>query len=117
MSPSEIGTFTTTSREDGIVVVHVDGMIGGENRQVLKQLVLDALAIPGTRRIVLDCALCTYIDSSGLGALVSIVRRCREARADFVVAALNEDLRELMRTTALDVLLELLDTVDRAVAA
>jgi hypothetical protein len=43
MSPSDGATFRITPRENGTVVVHVDGTLGYENRQQLKQLVLDAL--------------------------------------------------------------------------
>jgi anti-anti-sigma regulatory factor len=96
MSPSDGATFRITPRENGTVVVHVDGTLRYENRQQLKLLVLDAL---------------------GAGETKKISRHCREAQAGLLIAALNEDMRLLIQQVRLDVLLQLVDTVDRAVAA
>ena len=45
-----------------------------------------------------------YIDSSGLGVLVSLSKKIREQGGDLRLAGLNEDLQSLFELTKLDTL-------------
>ncbi len=103
-------------RSDHVLVVTVDGQLVVTNRQEFKQAVLDAVA-DGARTVVVDFANAGYIDSSGLGALVSLSKRIREAGGDLRLAALNEDLRTLFELTRLDALFPLYPSRDDALAA
>lgn len=100
--------FTETRDAGGVVVVAVEGQLIVANRQELKQLLQDALD-RGDRRFVLDFTP-AYIDSSGLGALVSVNRKVREAGGELRLAGLNEDLRALFELTKLDTLFTIADT-------
>ena len=106
--------FTLESK-DGLLVVTVDGQLVVANRQEFKQLVLDEVE-RGARQVVVDFAGTAYIDSSGLGALVSLGKRIREAGGELRLAALNEDLRTLFELTRLDTLFPLYASRDDAVA-
>ena len=57
-----------TSKNNGVVVVDVDGQLIVGNRQELKQKVLDELE-GGERKFLIDFSNTGYIDSSGLGVL------------------------------------------------
>ena len=70
--------FSQTKDASGVTVVQVEGQLIVGNRQELKDLVQAALD-RGERRILIDFSRTGYIDSSGLGALVSISKRIREA--------------------------------------
>ncbi len=97
------------SRTDDTVVVTVEGQLVVTNRQEFKQAVLEA-AEQGARRVVVDFSHSGYIDSSGLGALVSLSRRLREAGGELRLVGLNEDLRTLFELTRLDALFPLYAT-------
>lgn len=99
----------TVTREDGICVVDVEGQLIVGNRQELKQRVLDQLE-NGDRTFVIDFARTGYIDSSGLGVLVSLSKKIREQGGDLRLAGLNEDLRTLFELTKLDTLFTITDT-------
>ncbi len=101
--------FNETRDAGGVVVVAVEGQLIVANRQELKQLLQDALD-RGDRRFVLDFTPTAYIDSSGLGALVSVNRKVREAGGELRLAGLNEDLRALFELTKLDTLFTIADT-------
>lgn len=105
----------TTSQHDDVTVIRIDGQLTVGNRQELKTAVQDALD-RGGRKLLLDCTSTGYIDSSGLGALVTIARRVREAGADMRIAGLNEDLRSLFELTKLDTLFEIHPDTERALA-
>jgi len=108
--------FSVSEGARDVTVVAVGGQLIVANRQELKQIVQDALD-RGARRIVLDFTPTAYIDSSGLGALVSISKRVREAGGDLRLAGLNEDLRSLFELTKLDTLFAISDTPAQALAA
>jgi anti-anti-sigma factor len=69
--------FPATKSADDITTVTVEGQLIVANRQDLKQVVQDALD-GGARKLLLDFTPTAYIDSSGLGALVSINKKVRE---------------------------------------
>ena len=100
----------------GVVIVGVDGQLIVGNRHDLKKRILDAME-SGDRRFVVDFSQTGYIDSSGLGVLVSLAKKIREAGGDLRLAGLNEDLRTLFELTKLDTLFAIVSTVDEAVAA
>lgn len=96
-----------------VTVVNVQGQLIVGNRQELKQRVLEELE-HGARRFVIDFANTGYIDSSGLGVLVSLSKKIREQGGALRLSGLNEDLRTLFELTKLDTLFEIADTRDQA---
>ena len=97
-------------------VVQVQGQLIVGNRQELKDLVLARLE-KGARNFVIDFAGTGYIDSSGLGVLVSVSKKIREARGELRLASLNEDLQTLFELTKLDTLFQIRDDLEEALAA
>ena len=101
------------SKQSGVTVVDVDGQLIVGNRQELKQKVLEELEV-GSRKFVIDFANTGYIDSSGLGVLVSLSKKIREQGGELRLAGLNEDLRTLFELTKLDTLFMIADSRDQA---
>ncbi len=101
------------TRKGDVVVIEVEGQLIVGNRQELKQKVLDE-AEAGARKILVDFAGAGYIDSSGLGVLVSLAKRLRELGGDLRLANLNDDLQTLFELTKLDSLFQIADTRERA---
>src|ERR671918_840595 len=106
-------TFTLTKQRQGVVIVGVDGQLIVGNRQDLKQKILDALD-GGARKFVIDFSKTGYIDSSGLGVLVSLSKKIREQGGELRLAGLNDDLQTLFELTKLDTLFAIADTRERA---
>jgi anti-sigma B factor antagonist len=90
-----------TERRGDWIVVHVPSQLIAENRQELKQLVLDEIEA-GSRRVEIDVANTGYIDSAGLGVLVSLSKTLRERGGALRMSHLNSDLRTLFKLTRLD---------------
>src|SRR5712691_518606 len=109
-------SFSLQQHKNGVVVVGVDGQLIVGNRQELKQKVLDALD-GGARKFVVDFTKTGYIDSSGLGVLVSLSKKIREQSGDLRLAGLNEDLQTLFELTKLDTLFAITRTPEEALAA
>lgn len=109
-------TFSLRKEAGGVVVVTVDGQLIVGNRQELKQQVIDALD-GGARKFIVDFTRTGYIDSSGLGVLVSLSKKIREQNGDLRLAGLNEDLQTLFELTKLDTLFTITRTTQEALAA
>ena len=107
-------SFTVVKEVDSLVI-DVEGQLVVTNRQEFKQVVLDEVE-RGARSFVVDFTRSAYIDSSGLGALVSLGKRIRESGGDLRLAGLNEDLRTLFELTRLDALFPLFATRADALA-
>ena len=108
--------FSQTRDANGVAVVQVEGQLIVGNRQELKDLIQAALDA-GDRRVLIDFSRTGYIDSSGLGALVSLSKRIREAGGELRLSGLNEDLRSLFELTKLDTLFAIADTPQQALAS
>lgn len=105
----------TKVQNDGVAVLKVEGQLIVGNRQELKGMVQDGLD-RGERKFVIDCTQTGYIDSSGLGALVSLSKKVREQGGELRIAGLNEDLRALFELTKLDTLFHISPTAAEALA-
>ncbi|MGH7568899.1 MAG: STAS domain-containing protein [Gemmatimonadales bacterium] len=109
-------SFSLKKDPRGVVVVGVEGQLIVGNRQELKQRVLDSLD-GGARKFVIDFSRTGYIDSSGLGVLVSLSKKIREQGGDLRLAGLNDDLQTLFELTKLDTLFAITKTSEEALAA
>ncbi|MDQ2891352.1 MAG: STAS domain-containing protein [Gemmatimonadota bacterium] len=103
----------TLKKSGDVVVVDVEGQLIVGNRQELKQKVLDELE-KGERKFLIDFAQTGYIDSSGLGVLVSLSKKIREHGGELRLADLNDDLQTLFELTKLDTLFQIAETRERA---
>lgn len=103
----------TVTQSDSVTVVDVEGQLIVGNRQELKQKVLEELE-GGARKFVIDFSDTGYIDSSGLGVLVSLSKKIREQGGELRLSSLNEDLRTLFELTKLDTLFTIADSREAA---
>lgn len=106
----------SATKDRGVYIVHVDGQLIVGNRQELKAAVQEALE-QGERKFLIDFSRTGYIDSSGLGALVSISKRVREQNGELRLSGLNEDLRSLFELTKLDTLFSIAETAEQALGS
>lgn len=96
------------SQNGDVTLIEVEGQLIVGNRQELKQQVLEQLE-GGDLKFVVDFANTGYIDSSGLGVLVSLSKKIREQGGELRLSSLNDDLRTLFELTKLDTLFRIAD--------
>lgn len=105
-------TFSVHNKED-VTVVAVNGQLTVGNRQEFKEKVLAEME-SGARKLLVDFSDTDYIDSSGLGVLVSISKQMRNRSGKLRLAAMNEDLRTLFELTKLDSLFDISESLEDA---
>jgi anti-sigma B factor antagonist len=97
--------------EHGAVVVGVDGPLDVRTRQELMDLILGALE-RGEQRFRLDFSRTGFVDSAGLGVLVSLHKRVGDRGGSLALTGLNDEFRNLLALTRLDTLLRIADGGD-----
>ncbi|MHC5615373.1 MAG: STAS domain-containing protein [Nostoc sp.] len=75
----------------------VDGIRGNELRREVSNIVAD-----GAKILLLDLKGVNFIDSSGLGALVSAMQMMRNANGKLFVCSVSDQVRMLFELTKMD---------------
>lgn len=100
----------TTRDEDGVAVVNLEGRIVlGEETSALRQTVKGLLG-EGKKIIILNLLFVTFIDSTGLGALVAAHSSAKSAGASLRLCDLGPRLSELLQITKLYTVFEIYDS-------
>ena len=94
-------------------VLRVDERLDSENVDELKEKALSILDI-GSGAIVLDMSDTKFIDSIGLGALVSILKKTAQKDMKIVLCSLSPQVRQIFELTRLYRLFDIYDSVDTA---
>jgi anti-sigma B factor antagonist len=108
-------SINTKSREvDGVTVVDISGKITlGEASTALRAAVAAALA-KGSKKILLNLADVSYVDSAGLGELVSAYTTVKNAGGSLKLLNLTKKVSDLLVITKL---VTVFDTSDNEAAA
>ena len=89
------------SEKGDLTLIRIGSQLIVGNRQQLKETVLEQLE-RGSRKFIVDFSKTDYIDSSGLGVLVTLSKKIREEGGELSLAELSEDLRILFELTRID---------------
>jgi anti-sigma B factor antagonist len=106
------------SREvDGVTVLDLSGRITlGEGSVQLRDSIRDLIG-KGQRRILLDLGDVNYIDSSGLGELVSAYTSARNQGATLKLLKLTKKVHDLLQLTKLYTVFDIYDDEASAIAS
>ena len=78
---------------------------------------LNAMIKKKPERIVIDLSRTTYIDSSGMAALILGLQEVEAYGGQFVLSGLQETIRSILETSRLDGIFRIFPDVDAALAA
>jgi anti-sigma B factor antagonist len=107
----------STRQVDGITVVDLSGRITlGEGSVVLRDTVRDLLA-KGDKRLLLNLGEVTYIDSSGIGELVSAFTTVRNQGGELKLLNLTKKVHDLLQITKLYTVFDVKDDEAAAIAS
>lgn len=104
----------STRTIEGIMVVDVSGRLvfgeeSGHLRETVKKL------IPVYKQIVMNMKAVQYIDSGGLGTLISLYSSCRASGGELKLASLSARTLELLQITKLLTVFDIRETETDAV--
>ena len=106
----------STRQIQDVTVVDLSGQIKlGEGSSVLRDTVKDLLS-KGHRKILLNLGEITYIDSSGIGELISAFTSVRNQGGDLKLLHLTKKIHDLLQITKLYTVFDVKDDEAEALA-
>ena len=96
-----------------VAVAHVKGRLDLMSAPDVRAR-LTGIVTAGQDRVVVDLAEVPFIDSSGLGALISVLKSARQAGGDLRIASPDEQPLTVLKLTTLDRVLKPYTTVEEA---
>ncbi len=100
-------------REGQVAVVTPEGRLDLASASEFKQMLNDTVEA-GDRILVVDLSKVPFVDSSGLGALISGMKATRLAGGDLRIAQVGEQARLILELTNLDKVMKIYTTVEEA---
>jgi anti-sigma B factor antagonist len=102
---------------NGVTIVDLSGRITlGEGSVILRDTVRELLG-KGQKKILLNLGDVTYIDSSGIGELVSAYTSVRNQQGDLKLLKLTKKVHDLLQITKLYTVFDVKDDEADAVAS
>jgi anti-sigma B factor antagonist len=105
--------FDVDTSTSGVAVVSPRGRLNMVSAKRLREILAD-LVSGGSTRIVVDMGGTTFLDSSGLGALISGLKSARQAGGDLRIARPTTPVTTVLELTNLDRVLRPRDSVEAA---
>ncbi len=107
----------STRQVDGITIVDLSGRITlGEGSVVLRDTIKDLLS-KGQKKILLNLGDVSYIDSSGIGELVSAFTSVRNQGGELKLLHLTKKVHDLLQITKLYTVFDVKDDEATAISA
>lgn len=105
------------SLDDGIEVIRARRSLEMENAALLRQVTAGVLGRHGSYDQVIDLTGTEFIDSTGIGVLVGVLKRVRQHDGLMAIAAGNDRILKHFRITGLTKVFTIRPTVAEAAAA
>jgi len=103
-----------TSQLGEFAVVEIDGEVDAEHVAFLKKALLP-LKDGGIKGIALNLTRVPFIDSTGLGILISLMRQVKEQGKQLRLVGLSDEVRSIFEITRLHRVFDLCETVEKAI--
>jgi len=109
--------ISQTEAAPGVALIKLAGrlMLGLESAQ-LETLAVDLFSA-GTRKIIIDLAGVTHIDSTGIGRCIACLNKAMQVKGQLHMAGAKGQVRDSFRVTRLDRMFKFFDSVEAAGAA
>ena len=105
-----------TSTEGPATVLSLDGYLDSFSVNYLKET-FSKLFDEGNYKIIVNLTDVGFVDSAGLGQLVSALRMCIHHNGNVFLVGTNDSINDLLKITKLDTVFKIFDTVEEAEGA
>lgn len=111
------GNLTAKVRvANGAGVIEIDGEVTGTSSNILEDAYAQA-SQPSVRAILLNFHKLDYLNSSGIGLLVTMLIRAQRQSLKLMACSLTDHYREIFQLTRLDEAIELYENEQAALAS
>lgn len=100
--------------DKSILILEIPEQLTQDNSEGLRQLIKEKVE-DGQCNLVLDMTQTRYIDSTGLGAIMSRISFVRSNKGDIRLVVKSEHVKQVLSITNLNKILKSFDSVEEAV--
>ena len=90
-----------TSMDSAVQVLSPVGILDGTRAEEIRAEVKRALG-QGAKTLLMDLKETTFVDSSGLGTLVSVLKMVRSQEGEMYICSINPQVKMLFELTSMD---------------
>ncbi|MTI31789.1 STAS domain-containing protein [Xanthovirga aplysinae] len=108
-------TFTHELEKQVLVLQFSGDLIGENNGPQLMDLVNDHIN-EGVKRCAVDISQLRYINSSGLGVLITLLTKFRNVEGEVVLINPSEQVKKLLIITKLNAIFQIVNTKEEAIS-
>lgn len=102
-----------TEKLNSSTIISLNGRFDAQVSPAFKEQ-LESLIAAGEIHYVVDLSGVSYLDSAGIGCLVSVLRRVRERDGDMKMAAMNDKIRRVFELTRIHRIFDIYDDPEAA---
>ena len=106
--------FSSYVKDDMLVITPLEENLDAKNTSVFKEEILNLLQSTGILKVIIDLTNLQFIDSSGLGVLLSLQRHLHSQKGALKLAHLNKPIRTMFEIVSMHRVLEIFPTLDEA---
>lgn len=106
--------FNTEIQRD-IVLINISGDLIGEQNGLDIISIADGHIAEGTLKCIVDISQLRYINSSGIGILITLLTKFRNKGGEVCLLKPSENVEKLLIITKLNAIFSVADTMDEAV--
>jgi anti-sigma B factor antagonist len=107
----------SSRQTDGVTIVDLSGSITLDEGSVVLRKTVKGLSSQGSRKILLNLAGVTCVDSSGIGELVSAYTSVRKNGGELKLLNLSSEVNDLLQITKLGAVFDVEDDEAAAIAS
>ena len=86
----------------GILVIYLEGNLLGEHSNAPVMDLIKQAIDAGNKKVIFNLAAMTFINSTGLGMLLTAVSKTRNAGGELALCSLPEQMKKLLLMTKLE---------------
>ena len=113
---SKANITTNVRRNNGVSIIDINGEVNAQAEDALAAAYAEA-SQNGVKAVVLNFSGMEYMNSSGIGLLVTILIRAQRAKQKLLACGLNEHYQQIFALTRLNEAISIYGSEAEAVAA
>lgn len=109
--------MTSHITNNNIFIVKLSGEVDLYNASKIKDMIATHIKNSTAKNIIIDLNEVTYIDSTGIGTLISIKQMIQGANGELRLIHVTNSIKKIFELTKLNMLFKILDDEESAIAS
>lgn len=98
---------------DDISIIEIEGEVDTYTSSKIKQDILKV--VDQTQKIVISMEKVKFIDSTGLGILIGVLKKVKEKEGEMIIVSPNSYINQIFEITGLFKVFKIVETIQQAV--